>query len=71
MNRLPLILVMVGIFLSLFNIRFGLIIWALSPLVIYILIAYILRKELKYWLVFALLIAIIISLSLIYSQGFH
>ncbi len=71
MNRFPLILVAVGISLSLLNIRFGLVIWAVSPLIVYILIAYILRKELKYWLIFALLIAMIISLSLIYTQGFH
>ncbi|MEO0139444.1 MAG: hypothetical protein ABIL16_02515 [candidate division WOR-3 bacterium] len=65
MSRLPLLMVLVGIMLSLFGYRLGLHIWAFAPLTVYILVVFTLRGKLGFWVIFALIIFFTTVLSLI------
>ncbi|NPB04527.1 MAG: hypothetical protein GXO39_08995 [Thermotogae bacterium] len=49
MSRLPLFLVLLGILLSLLGFKLGSLIWAGSPIVVYVIISTLKRKELGIW----------------------
>jgi len=63
MNKLGFFLVVLGLILSMFKIKFGLLIWASAPLLLLILLSLILRKEMGFWNIFTLLIILNLVLS--------
>ncbi|NPA80830.1 MAG: hypothetical protein GXO29_07280 [Thermotogae bacterium] len=49
MSRLPLLIVLAGLALSLADLRVGPIVWASAPVVVYLAVAYTYRRNLGWW----------------------
>ena len=69
MSKFPLALVSLGIFLSLFNLRLGPIVWASAPIVVYVVVSIAHRRQLGWWSLLGVLSASVAVLSYLLKAG--